>query len=119
MINSDNGSILEEIVNSVAIVYKWKDYYQPVIKNVIKVPDTILNTYVGKYGLGGGTIATIKRGDKGLIVNAFGNMDWNIYFTSDTDFFVKEYRAELRFVMDHSGRVSGFTANGNLAKKIE
>ncbi|MCX6329058.1 MAG: serine hydrolase [Bacteroidia bacterium] len=119
MTNSDNGSILEEIVNSVAIVYKWKDYYQPVIKNVIKVPDTILNSYVGKYDLGGGTIATIKKSDKGLIVNAFGNMDWNIYFTSDTDFFVKEYKAELRFVTNHSGKVSGLTVYGNLAKKIE
>jgi len=119
MTNSNNGSILEEIVNSVAIVYKWKDYYQPVIKNVIKVPDTILNTYVGKYDLGGGAIATIKKGDKGLIVNAFGNMDWNIYFTSDADFFVKEYRAELRFVTDPSGKVSGYTNYGNLAKKIE
>lgn len=119
MTNSDNGSILEEIVNSVAIVYKWKDYYQPVIKNVINVPDNILNPYIGKYDLGGGTIARIKRGDKGLMVNAYGNMDWNIYFTSDTDFFVKEYRAELRFVRDHSGKVSGLRVNGNLAKKIE
>jgi hypothetical protein len=46
-------------------------------------------------------------------------MDWNMYFTSDTDFFVKEYRAELRFVTEPSGKVSGFTGNGNLAKKIE
>jgi CubicO group peptidase (beta-lactamase class C family) len=32
MTNSDNGSILDEIVNSVAITYQWKNYYQPVIK---------------------------------------------------------------------------------------
>jgi len=32
MTNSDNGSILEEIVNSVAITYKWKDYGLPVRK---------------------------------------------------------------------------------------
>ncbi len=32
MTNSDNGSILEEIVNSVAITYKWKDYGLPVKK---------------------------------------------------------------------------------------
>ena len=28
----DNNFILEEIANSVAIVYKWKDYYLPEIK---------------------------------------------------------------------------------------
>jgi CubicO group peptidase (beta-lactamase class C family) len=32
MTNSDNGSILDEIVNSVAVTYQWKNYYQPVIK---------------------------------------------------------------------------------------
>lgn len=32
MTNSDNGSILEEIVNSVAITYNWKDYGLPVRK---------------------------------------------------------------------------------------
>jgi CubicO group peptidase (beta-lactamase class C family) len=32
MTNSDNGSILEEIVNSVAITYKWKDYGLPARK---------------------------------------------------------------------------------------
>ncbi len=32
MTNSDNGSILQEIVNSVAITYKWKDYGLPVKK---------------------------------------------------------------------------------------
>lgn len=32
MTNSDNGSILEEIVNSVAITYNWKEYGLPVKK---------------------------------------------------------------------------------------
>ncbi len=31
----DNNSILEEIANSVAIVYKWKDYYLPEIKKEV------------------------------------------------------------------------------------
>jgi hypothetical protein len=58
MTNSDNGSILEEIVNSVAIVYKWKDYYQPVTRSNEEVPEKILNSYSGKYDPGGGSVAT-------------------------------------------------------------
>jgi len=35
MTNSDNGSLIyEEIANSVATVYKWKDYYLPEIKKL-------------------------------------------------------------------------------------
>jgi hypothetical protein len=29
MVNSDNGAIMPEVVNSVAIVYGWKDFYKP------------------------------------------------------------------------------------------
>ena len=44
MTNSDsnNNSILEEIANSVATVYKWKDYYLPEIKKVVDVESSIL-----------------------------------------------------------------------------
>jgi|WetSurMetagenome_2_1015567.scaffolds.fasta_scaffold00002_17 CubicO group peptidase (beta-lactamase class C family) len=119
MTNSDNGSILEEIVNSVAITYKWKNYYEPVFKRVIEVPWSHLDKYTGKYDLGGGSIATIKKDDKGLLVNAFQKMDWRIYFTSDSDFFVKEFRADLQFVTDSSGNVKGFMMFGNLARKID
>jgi CubicO group peptidase (beta-lactamase class C family) len=119
MTNSDNASILDEIVNSVAITYKWKDYYQPVIRNITKVPEAILDTYIGRYDLGGGTVATIKKDDLGLLVSVYVNVDWRIFFTSDTDFFVKEYRGEMKFVSDPSGKINGFTIYGNLAKRID
>ncbi|MGD0342899.1 MAG: serine hydrolase [Bacteroidales bacterium] len=117
MCNSDNGAILEEIVNSVATVYNWKDYYKPVIKNTIKIPDAILNSYVGKYNIGGPT-ATISKIDNDLVINAY-NLKCKLYFTSDVDFFVKEYRAELKFLTDSEGKVTGFSSNGMIAKKIE
>jgi CubicO group peptidase (beta-lactamase class C family) len=119
MTNSDNASILDEIVNSVAITYRWKDYYQPVIKNIIKVPEATLDTYIGKYEISGGAIVTIKKDDTGLRFLVNGNTDWRIFFTSDTDFFVKEYRGEMKFVSDPSGKINGFKIYGNLAKKTD
>ena len=53
MTNSDNGAILEEIANSVAKVYGWKDYYLPEIKKVVSVADSILNKYAGNYDSNG------------------------------------------------------------------
>ncbi len=118
MTNSDNGAILEEIANSVATVYKWKDYYLPEIKKVIDLDESIAERYPGKYDVNGTTV-TIKMGPDGLLLNAVGDLFWNIYFTSDTDFFVREYRGFLRFLTGKDNRVTGFSLNGMTAKKIE
>ena len=118
MTNSDNGAILEEIVNSVATVYGWKDYYQPVIKNVVEVNENILGKYAGKYEAPGVTISFKMKG-KELIAEPGGDMLWKVYFTSDSDFFLKQYKADFRFNTDVHGKVNGFTANGMPVKKVE
>jgi CubicO group peptidase (beta-lactamase class C family) len=118
MTNSDNGSILEEIVNSVAVVYKWENYYQPEKKTVVNVDGSILEKYIGKYDLGGSPV-TIKKGDRGLLLNAVGDLYWKVYFTSDTEFFVKEFRGYLKFLLDNDKKVTGFSFNGMTVKKME
>jgi CubicO group peptidase (beta-lactamase class C family) len=119
MTNSDNGSkIYEEIANSVATVYKWKDYYLPEIKKVVNVQGSILEKYAGKYNLNGTTI-TIKKEDNGLLLNVYGDAFWNVYFTSDSDFFIREYRGFLRFKTDKDNKVTGFNFNEGMVKKIE
>jgi CubicO group peptidase (beta-lactamase class C family) len=48
--NSDNGQdLINEIINSVATVYNWKGFYNPVLKKLVAVPDTLLNKYAGEY----------------------------------------------------------------------
>lgn len=117
MSNSDNGSILEEIANSVASVYKWNDFYKPVMKNVVAVSDSITTSYLGDYSLNGEKISFTKENGK-LILN-FRGMKWPAYFTSDTDFFVFEYKADLKFVYDQKGKVNGITLFGSvMAPKI-
>jgi CubicO group peptidase (beta-lactamase class C family) len=50
MVNSDNGAITEEILNSVATVYRWKGFYNPIQRpKIITVPQNILEMYVGEY----------------------------------------------------------------------
>jgi CubicO group peptidase (beta-lactamase class C family) len=117
MTNSDNGSILEEIVNSVAYAYKWKNFYNPVMKNVVEISDSVLSTYTGQYSLNGEVISCTKENEK-LILN-FRGMKWPVFFTSPNDFFVFEYKADMKFVNDSNGMVNGITLFGNiLAPKI-
>ncbi len=118
MTNSDNDAILEEIVNSVATVYGWKDYYQPVIKNVIDIDESLLDKYTGKYKIEE-TVINIKKSENDLLLNAFGDAFWKVYFTSDSDFFVKQYRADLRFMTDAKGNVTGISINGTPATKVK
>jgi CubicO group peptidase (beta-lactamase class C family) len=118
MTNSDNGAILGEIVNSVAIVYGWKDYYQPVIKNVVEVSETVLDKYQGKYEVQDLKIA-IKKEGKDLMLKASGDQFWKLCFTSDSDFFIKQYKADFRFHFDSHGKVKGFTSDGMPVRKVE
>jgi CubicO group peptidase (beta-lactamase class C family) len=118
MTNSDNGAILDEIVNSVASVYNWKDYYKPVIKKVIELPEILLDKYAGKYELEG-TQVTLTRRNKELTISFSSGIFWKVQFTSNVDFFIREYRVDLRFVSDQQGNVTGFTIDGTMVKKIE
>jgi CubicO group peptidase (beta-lactamase class C family) len=118
MTNSDNSSILEEIANSVATVYKWKDYYLPEIKKVVDIDESVAARYTGKYDLGGEKI-TIKMSGSGLLLNKTGDLFWKVYFTSDSDFFVRESRGSIRFQIDKDNKVTGFNSNGRIAKKVE
>jgi CubicO group peptidase (beta-lactamase class C family) len=115
--NFDNTAILEEIANSVATVYQWKDYYIPERKEVIQVAPDILARYAGTYDLGGRTIK-FKTNPDGLLVNIFGDTYFNVLFTSEKEFFIREYRGNLKFLMDNFNNVSGFIFNGMTAKKI-
>jgi hypothetical protein len=118
MTNSDNPSILEEIANSVASVYNWKDYYLPEIKKVVNVDKSVLAKYTGKYDFNG-TQITIAMSDSGLSVNPFGNVRWQLYFTSDSDFFVRETRGMAKFRTDKDNKVKGFISDGQLMKKMQ
>lgn len=49
MVNSDNGGIISEIVNSVAVAYDWMGFYQPEQKKTSVVSYNTLQKYVGQY----------------------------------------------------------------------
>jgi CubicO group peptidase (beta-lactamase class C family) len=118
MTNSDNGSLCSEVANSVAKVYGWKDYYEPVMKTVIDTDPDVLAKFAGKYETGGEVFNMKVEAGKLLISPAPGY--WTAaYFTSGTDFFVREFEGDLRFVIDDKGKVTGFIINDMLIRKVE
>ncbi len=101
------GDIRDEIVNSVARVYNWKDFYTPKIKKLIIPGKNILERYIGKYKIMADTYTITKENDN-LVFND-GSNKLKMYFTSEVDFFIQELtEAELKFSKDAQNVVDGF-----------
>lgn len=99
MVNSDNGAILNEIINSVATVYGWKEYYVPKRKTIIKVPSEILDTYAGTYNMQNGSTLRISRNGEDLFIQQNDFPAVKLYFTSSSEFFIYEaVNAEAQFL---------------------
>ncbi|MCX6243164.1 MAG: serine hydrolase [Bacteroidetes bacterium] len=112
-VNSDDGNIILELLNSVASVYKWKGFDKPANINTVMVPETITQKYLGVY-LYEGKIAEITKEKDGLVYWA-NNQSCKIYFTSENDFINMEFPTEKSFITDGSGNVTGYSRklNGN------
>ena len=110
--NSDEYAFMPEVLNSVATVYGWKGYYTPVNKNVVKVPEKILQSYVGVYMVQPNTFVNIlKKGDD-YFQFADGTY-FKMYFTNETDYFNMEIETEKHFIKDASGKVTGYSRSVN------
>lgn len=109
MVNSQNGAILDEIANSVASVYNWKGFYQPMLKQTVAVPEAVLDDYVGVYegpeGAAGNAVFTVTREGQQLYQKRMGGAKLAIYPETETKFFFKVVDIQLEFVRDASDRV--------------
>jgi CubicO group peptidase (beta-lactamase class C family) len=98
MVNSDNFALVGEIINSVATVYEWKDFYTPQVRKEVKVPVEKLKTYLGEYRIDQHRFTFTLENDR-LLVSQNGDKPLPLYFTSDTAFFIMEPpAADLEFV---------------------
>ncbi|HVW61653.1 MAG TPA: serine hydrolase domain-containing protein [Puia sp.] len=107
MVNSDNGAIMDEIINSVATVYKWEGFYKPVVKTEIDVPAPS-RQYTGAYVLDKDTVRLLEKNGKIFVDVGFDQ--WQLHFTSRDDFFLYDDRSDLRFLREND-RVSGIQIN--------
>ena len=111
MVNSDNGSIINEIINSVAQTYNWPDYYEPVTKTVVSLPENTLNEYAGKYKNDEASFSIIKK-DGNLYIQ-LRDVTQRMYFTSETEFFRMENPNSPKFIRSEEGKVKGIMFNGS------
>lgn len=122
MVNSLNGDIMNEIINSVASIYNWKDFYKPIIKQTVAVPETILEECVGAYQGDLGKNIVTREGNQ-LFYQWTNGKTMKTFPETETKFFFKELEAQLEFIRDASGKVVKriMTVNGQTteARKIK
>lgn len=108
--NSDNRGIINELVNSVATVYNWGGFCDTTIRNIVDLPDSIEQKYIGVY-LVNNNIATIFKSKDGYYYNADNN-NMKIYFSDELNFFNQESLSDKTFIIDSLGNVKGFNRVG-------
>jgi len=123
MVNSDNGEIMSELINSVAKVYGFKGLYRSTLKKTVAVEDAVLQTYTGKYALTPTFILTVSREGSQLYTQATGQPKFSVYPSTATRFFIRSFPAELDFIKDAAGKVNSVILyqNGQQheAKRVE
>ena len=91
MINGENFAVINELMNSVAIVYDWKGFYNPTFKKLVKVPKDTLQQYIGKFLLMKDTLTILACGDN-LCIQQNGQpaTGYQMLFSDNTNFSIRE-----------------------------
>ena len=106
-LNSDDGTLISEVINSVAKAYQWKNFYhEPLRKKSINMSDKLLKSYEGLY-LYDQTWSAIGKKDNKYHFYTNGRYV-NMYFSTPTCFFNEEFPAVKTFLKDNKGKILGY-----------
>jgi hypothetical protein len=115
MTNSENFNILDELTNSVARVYGWKDFYKPEFKKIQKLAHEDLDNFVGNFKLGNDTL-TISICDEELCLQQNGQplSGFKMIFTGNDNFSVREVpSASFKAMRNEKGYVEALQLQQN------
>jgi CubicO group peptidase (beta-lactamase class C family) len=115
MTNGDNFNIIEELINSVARVYGWKDFFKPEYKKVHKLAREDLDNFVGNFKLAN-DILTVGICDEGLCMQQNGQpvSGFKMIFTDSDNFTIREVpSASFKAVRNDKGYVESLQLQQN------
>jgi CubicO group peptidase (beta-lactamase class C family) len=113
MVNSDNGAIMPEVVNSVAIVYGWKDFYKPEYKTFLDMTPAQLQAYEGSYKYRGPRDLQLQfRADSGRLMTTqlWDGQQSAFYPESDSTFFSLDWGFAVKFAKGPDGSIVSVSA---------
>jgi CubicO group peptidase (beta-lactamase class C family) len=118
MINGEDFSVINEVVNSVGTVYGWKDFYTPNKKKLINLPKDSMSQFIGDYLLDKDTISVVSC-EGGLCLEQNHSKSIKIYFSEPTKFSALEVsNADFFAIRDASGKIEALELiqNGRITR---
>ncbi|MEJ7646191.1 MAG: serine hydrolase domain-containing protein [Chryseolinea sp.] len=114
MVNSDNGMILQEIVNSVFAAYGWEGL-EPVTKKIVKLTPEQWKSLDGLYEREGDKNVHLQftsRGDKLILRQDWDGREITFEAESDVEFFCRDFPFPLKFTRNAEGKATKVLAFG-------
>jgi len=101
--------------NKVAEAFAWQEMDKQASKVVTTVPLETLQLYTGRYDFGNGAVMMITTSDNKLFAQLSGQAKFEIFPSSQEEFFWKVVDARIKFIKNENGEVgnASFTQNGN------
>ncbi len=80
---------------------------------LVKIPDTILDTYTGTYLLPDGRKVVVTKENKALKISSEGFITALLYPQSENKFFMRDYELQMEFLKNGESKVSNFILYNN------
>src|SRR5688572_8649129 len=114
MVNSDNGLILQEVVNSVFSVYGW-DEFKPVTKKIVALTPQQWKSLEGLYELESDKNVHLQftsENDKLILKQSWDGKEITFEAESEVEFFCRDFDFPLKFTKNERGEATKVLAFG-------
>jgi CubicO group peptidase (beta-lactamase class C family) len=112
MVNSDNGNIMGEIMNSIAAVYKWPRLFPVNKRKTVTLPTDSLRQFTGRYYFPTNDSALVEMKDNKLFIRLNNDQPTRAFFTDGRSFFTLDYPSRLSFITNEKNEIE-LQARGN------
>ncbi|MCA1816027.1 MAG: serine hydrolase, partial [Acidobacteria bacterium] len=123
VLSNNENAPSDRIARDLSAILFGAPYKIPVERKVVAVASATLDKYAGQYQLAPGLVLTITNDGGKLSASAPGQPVVEMLPSSETEFFLKVVDAQVTFVTDAQGRVTGLVLHqggrDTPAKKIK
>ncbi len=96
----------DHIASDLAAILFGKPYEMPKKRQAIELDPAVYEAYVGKYQLSPEVMMTVTTENQRIFTQITGQEPVEIFPESSTEFFLKVVDAQIKFVVNETGRVS-------------
>ena len=105
MVNSDNGNIMGEIMNSIAAVYNWPSLFPVNKRKTVTLPPDSLRQFTGRYYFPTKDSALVEMKDNKLFIRLNNDQPTQAFFTDGRSFFTFDYPTRLSFITNEKNEI--------------